>query len=93
MAALHRRNFLKFAAATASVGVLGVSARLSLAKGQAQVVVIGGGYGGATAARYLKLWGGKPIHVSLIERNQQFISPVQPGTGREQDPGQPHAEL
>jgi sulfide dehydrogenase [flavocytochrome c] flavoprotein chain len=74
MAALHRRNFLKFAAATASVGVLGVSARLSLAKGQAQVVVIGGGYGGATAARYLKLWGGKPIHVSLIERNQQFIS-------------------
>jgi glycine/D-amino acid oxidase-like deaminating enzyme len=29
-----------------------------------RVVVIGGGYGGATAARYLRLWGGN-IEVTL----------------------------
>ena len=38
------------------------------------VIVIGGGYGGATAARYLRLWGGNHIEVYLIERNTNFIS-------------------
>jgi sulfide dehydrogenase [flavocytochrome c] flavoprotein subunit len=38
-----------------------------------RVVVIGGGYGGATAARYLRLWGGN-VDVTLVERNAQFIS-------------------
>lgn len=38
-----------------------------------RVVVVGGGFGGATAARYLRLWGGN-VDVTLIERNAQFIS-------------------
>ena len=38
-----------------------------------RVVVVGGGYGGATAARYLKMWGGN-IDVTMVERNPQFIS-------------------
>jgi sulfide dehydrogenase [flavocytochrome c] flavoprotein chain len=38
-----------------------------------RVVVVGGGYGGATAARYLRLWGGA-IDVTLIERAEQFVS-------------------
>jgi sulfide dehydrogenase [flavocytochrome c] flavoprotein chain len=37
-----------------------------------RVVVIGGGYGGATAARYLRLWGN--VDVTLIERNDSFVS-------------------
>jgi sulfide dehydrogenase [flavocytochrome c] flavoprotein subunit len=37
------------------------------------VVVVGGGFGGATAARYLRLWGGN-VDVTLVERNAQFIS-------------------
>jgi sulfide dehydrogenase [flavocytochrome c] flavoprotein chain len=37
-----------------------------------RVVVIGGGYGGATAARYLRLWGN--VDVTLIERNDTFVS-------------------
>ena len=36
-------------------------------------MVVGGGFGGATAARYLKLWGGN-IDVTLVERNAQFVS-------------------
>jgi sulfide dehydrogenase [flavocytochrome c] flavoprotein chain len=38
-----------------------------------RVVVVGGGFGGTTAARYLKLWGGN-VDVTLIERNPSFIS-------------------
>jgi NADPH-dependent 2,4-dienoyl-CoA reductase/sulfur reductase-like enzyme len=39
-----------------------------------RVVVVGGGFGGATAARYLKLWGGAAVDVTLVERNGGFIS-------------------
>lgn len=38
-----------------------------------RVVVVGGGFGGATAARYLKLWGGN-VDVTLVERNAEFVS-------------------
>ena len=38
-----------------------------------RVVVVGGGYGGATAARYLRLWGGN-IDVTVVERNASFVS-------------------
>jgi sulfide dehydrogenase [flavocytochrome c] flavoprotein subunit len=38
-----------------------------------RVVVVGGGFGGATAARYLRLWGGN-VDVTLVERNAAFIS-------------------
>lgn len=39
-----------------------------------RVVVVGGGFGGATAARYLKLWGGPAVDVVMVERNDGFIS-------------------
>ena len=38
-----------------------------------RVVIVGGGFGGATAARYLKLWGGN-VDVTLVERNATFVS-------------------
>jgi NADPH-dependent 2,4-dienoyl-CoA reductase/sulfur reductase-like enzyme len=37
------------------------------------VVVIGGGYAGATAAKYVRKWG-PDIDVALVERQVQFIS-------------------
>jgi sulfide dehydrogenase [flavocytochrome c] flavoprotein subunit len=37
------------------------------------VVVIGGGFGGATAAKYIRLWA-PDIEVTLVERNREFIS-------------------
>ncbi|MDX5445854.1 MAG: NAD(P)/FAD-dependent oxidoreductase, partial [Zoogloeaceae bacterium] len=46
----------------------------SPAKGGGHVVVIGGGYGGATAARYLRMWSNGSIKVTLVERNAQFTS-------------------
>jgi NADH dehydrogenase FAD-containing subunit len=37
------------------------------------VVVIGGGFGGATAAKYLRLWAPE-IEVVLVEREADFVS-------------------
>jgi len=35
-------------------------------------VVVGGGFGGATAARYLRMWAN--VDVTLVERNTSFVS-------------------
>lgn len=40
----------------------------------AHVTVVGGGFAGATAARYLRWWSGGRIAVNLIEREPRFIS-------------------
>ena len=39
-----------------------------------QVIVIGGGYGGATAAKYVRMFSNYKINVVLIEPNTSFIS-------------------
>ena len=39
-----------------------------------RVLVVGGGYGGATAAKYIKKWGGDAIDVMLVERERAFVS-------------------
>lgn len=38
------------------------------------VVVVGGGYAGATAARYIARWGGSGVDVTLVERDAAFVS-------------------
>jgi sulfide dehydrogenase [flavocytochrome c] flavoprotein subunit len=39
-----------------------------------RVVVIGGGYGGATAARYLREWSSGALDVVVVERDPAFVS-------------------
>ena len=39
-----------------------------------RVVVVGAGYGGATAAKYLRLWSEGAIEVTLVEPNEAFVS-------------------
>lgn len=39
-----------------------------------RVVVIGGGYAGATAAKYIRMWGKNSIEVVVIEKSSQFVS-------------------
>ena len=72
----NRRDFLKAAGATGfSAGVVtlgGCASGSSKAKGH--VVVVGGGYGGATAAKYLRMWSNGSVDVTLIERNTEFTS-------------------
>ena len=64
-----RRRFLRLGAAMCATVVAG-AARAAGAK----VVVVGGGYGGATAARYLALWGAGRIAVTLVEEEAAFVS-------------------
>lgn len=40
------------------------------------VVVVGGGMGGATAAKFLRLWGGQNLKVTLIEKNPAYTSNI-----------------
>jgi sulfide dehydrogenase [flavocytochrome c] flavoprotein chain len=70
--ALTRREFMKWAAFPP--GFAAVSGCAAPGAGAAgRVVVIGGGYGGATAARYIKLWS-PDIDVALVERESSFVS-------------------
>jgi len=41
-----------------------------------RVVVIGGGMAGATVAKYLRLWGGVGVDVTLIERDSAYTSNI-----------------
>lgn len=41
-----------------------------------RVVVIGGGMAGATVAKYLRLWGGSGVQVTLIERAPYYTSNI-----------------
>jgi sulfide dehydrogenase [flavocytochrome c] flavoprotein chain len=69
---MQRRHFLKAgAAAAAMAGLAGCAGMPAGAK--ARVVVVGGGYGGATAAKYIRLLD-PSIEVVLVEPNEAFIS-------------------
>ena len=73
MTRFDRREFLRATGAAGLLaGLYGCGAGASKASGH--VVVIGGGYGGATAAKYLRLWSRGGVAVTLIERNAQFVS-------------------
>ena len=70
---MQRRQFLQTSAlATALLGGMPLSATAKSAKGK--VVVIGGGYGGATAAKYLRMLSGNQLDVTLVEPNSTFVS-------------------
>ncbi len=91
---MDRRTFLQAGAALALLGT-GVSAQ---AMRGAKVVVIGGGYGGATAAKYIRLLSDNAIDVALVEPNKEFISCplsnlVVGGSRRLADISRPYANL
>ena len=73
---VSRRDFLLSSGAAAAASVLpGCAAPpASSTKSIGRVVVIGGGYGGATAAKYLRMWSGGSIEVVLVEREAEFVS-------------------
>jgi sulfite dehydrogenase len=70
---LRRREFLKWSAASAGVGALAGCAGSGSGPSVGHVVVIGGGFGGATVAKYLRKWS-PDIAVTLVEREGEFKS-------------------
>jgi sulfide dehydrogenase [flavocytochrome c] flavoprotein subunit len=75
MSKLTRRDFLKLSGAGAAAGTLGFAgvARAQIGASGPHVVVVGGGFGGATCAKYLRR-GNPGITVTLIEPNKQFVT-------------------
>jgi sulfide dehydrogenase [flavocytochrome c] flavoprotein subunit len=59
-----------------ALGLLSVAAAPSLAFAQnaAHIVIVGGGVGGATAAKYLKLFN-PALQVTVIEKNPVYVKP------------------
>jgi len=75
MVDLNRRSFIK------AVGISATSLLLSnnvFARGTkppiGHVVVIGGGYAGTTAAKYIRMWSQNNIAVTVVEKSAQFVS-------------------
>lgn len=81
MTKLKRRDFIKI---SLSLGVVGIASGLlsacSSIKTQkstnsiGRVVIIGGGYAGTTAAKYIRMWSMGNIDVVVIEKSAQFVS-------------------
>jgi NADPH-dependent 2,4-dienoyl-CoA reductase/sulfur reductase-like enzyme len=67
---LNRRQLLEAAGLLAIAGCATPSATPS----KARVLVVGGGYGGAAAAKYVRLLSDHKIDVVLVEPNDAFIS-------------------
>ena len=64
---MQRRDFIKLSAALPLAGCASAPAS------KARVVVVGGGFGGATAAKYIRRWD-PSISVVLVERDAAFTS-------------------
>jgi sulfide dehydrogenase [flavocytochrome c] flavoprotein chain len=64
---MKRRDFLKAAGAASLAGCA------TATPSKARVVVVGGGFGGATAAKYIRKWD-PSIDVLLVERESSFVS-------------------
>jgi NADPH-dependent 2,4-dienoyl-CoA reductase/sulfur reductase-like enzyme len=67
---IDRRDFLRISGAAAALAAAGCA---TPGGARARVVVIGGGFGGATAAKYIRSWGPN-IDVVMVERNLDFVS-------------------
>ena len=69
---MNRRLFLGQSTALALLAGLPTIGSANLKN--AHIVVVGGGYGGATAAKYLRLFSNNTAKVTLIEPNSSFMS-------------------
>jgi len=77
---LDRRSFIKLLGSASAVALAGCAGAPMISampeimpKTGRRVVVIGGGYGGTIAAKYIRM-GDPSIEVVMIERNDHFIS-------------------
>lgn len=71
---LNRRDFIKATSATAALFMTPRSFAMGKKPPIGRVVVIGGGYAGTTAAKYIRMWSMGNIEVVVIEKSPQFVS-------------------
>ncbi|NTV95459.1 MAG: FAD-dependent oxidoreductase [Thiobacillus sp.] len=73
MSQFNRRAFIKTLAVATSASALAFPSIVRAGSAKARVIVVGGGFGGATAAKYVKLLD-PGIDVTLIEPNKTYTS-------------------
>ncbi|RJG16100.1 NAD(P)/FAD-dependent oxidoreductase [Massilia cavernae] len=66
---MKRREFISAAALVSLTGCASMTG-----KARPHVLVVGGGYGGASAARYIRMWSEGSIDVTIVEPEAQFVS-------------------
>ena len=73
---MQRRQLIQTAAYGTVLGASGLGSAFANTSSQSgpKVVVVGGGYGGATAAKYVRMWSDQQINVTLVEPNAAFVS-------------------
>ena len=73
---MQRRQLVQTVAAGSVLGALGLASGCAATGGGSgpKVVVVGGGYGGATAAKYVRMWSDYQFNVTLVEPNAAFVS-------------------
>lgn len=70
----NRRHFLKSGATGLALAALPGCAAIGRRADNRRIVVIGGGYAGATAAKYLRMWSGYSLEIVVIEPQPYFVS-------------------
>ncbi len=70
---MDRRQFIQAGSAASVLGLAAGCASTGSGAG-GNVVVVGGGYGGATAAKYIRMWSEGRINVTLVEPSDAFVS-------------------
>jgi NADPH-dependent 2,4-dienoyl-CoA reductase/sulfur reductase-like enzyme len=71
---MKRRQFVQSLGAGSAIAGLGLMSGCATTGSSAKVVVVGGGYAGATAAKYVRMFSDQSIEVTLIEPNASFVS-------------------
>jgi sulfide dehydrogenase [flavocytochrome c] flavoprotein subunit len=74
---IQRRDFLKAlgAAGAGTTAVSALSGCATMGSGAGgKVVVVGAGYGGATAAKYIRMWSDGGVDVTVVDPNAAFVS-------------------
>jgi NADPH-dependent 2,4-dienoyl-CoA reductase/sulfur reductase-like enzyme len=71
---MQRRHLLQGLIAGGALGLTGCASLGGTSASKAKVLVIGGGYGGATASKYIRLLSDYTIDVMMVEPSRQFVS-------------------
>jgi NADPH-dependent 2,4-dienoyl-CoA reductase/sulfur reductase-like enzyme len=71
---INRRDFIKAAGATSALLLSTKSFARASKPPLGRVVIIGGGYAGTTAAKYIRMWSLGNIETVVIEKSSQFVS-------------------
>ena len=76
---MQRRHLLQGLIAGGTLGLTGCASLGGTSASKAKVLVIGGGYGGTTASKYIRLLSDYTIDVIKSQSATALVPPKQPG--------------